>query len=407
MLGELRDASRRGCRIVAFNPLRERGLERFANPQSPTEMLGGGSTRIASEYYQPRIGGDLAVATALAKVVVERDAVDREFIAAHTLGFDALRRSVAGHAWADLERESGLQPRPARGGRSDLHRQRTRPSCAGAWASPSTRAASPRSRCWPTCCCCAATSASPAPVPARCAATPTCRATARWASTSSPRAAFLDRLGQVFNFQPPRAHGYDTIGAIEAMHDGRAEVFFAMGGNFAAATPDSARVHEALRRCELTVHVSTKLNRSHLVHGRQALILPCLGRTEIDLQADGPQAVTVEDSMSMVHLSSGMNPPASEHLLSEPAIVARLAAATLPRSRTPWLWLVEDYDRIRERIAQVIPGFEDFNAARARSRRLPSAPSRPRARVPDRQRQGGASTSIRLRASALPRQRCS
>jgi molybdopterin-dependent oxidoreductase alpha subunit len=177
-----------------------------------------------------------------------------------------------------------------------------------------------------------------------------------------PAEAFLDKLGAEFGFAPPRAHGFDTLDAIAAMRDGRGQVFFALGGNFATATPDTAQTQAALRNCALTVHVSTKLNRSHLVHGRAALILPCLGRTEIDLQAAGPQAVTVEDSMSMVHLSAGMNPPASEHLLSEPAIIARLAAATLPRSRTPWLALVEDYDRIRERIARVVDGFEDFNA---------------------------------------------
>ncbi len=146
------------------------------------------------------------------------------------------------------------------------------------------------------------------------------------------------------------------------MRDGQGKVFFALGGNFAAATPDSEITHAALRKCAMTVQVSTKLNRSHLVYGREALILPCLGRTEIDLQAGSPQAVTVEDSMSMVHLSSGMNAPASEHLLSEPAIVARLAAATLPDSTIPWLALIEDYDRIRDHIAKVIPGFEDFNA---------------------------------------------
>ena len=146
------------------------------------------------------------------------------------------------------------------------------------------------------------------------------------------------------------------------MEDGRGKVFFAMGGNFAVATPDRARAQQALRNCALTVHVATKLNRSHLVHGKAALILPCLGRTEIDVQEAGLQGVTVEDSMSMVHLSAGMDPPASEHLLSEPAIVARLAAATLPRSTTPWLSLVADYDRIRERIAEVVDGFEDFNS---------------------------------------------
>jgi molybdopterin-dependent oxidoreductase alpha subunit len=145
------------------------------------------------------------------------------------------------------------------------------------------------------------------------------------------------------------------------MARGECRVLFAMGGNFAAASPDTAATAAALRRCALTVHVSTKLNRSHLVHGREALILPCLGRTEIDLQAGGAQAVTVEDSMCMVHLSSGMNPPASGLLLSEPAIVARLAEAALPASRTPWRWLVEDYDRIRDCIARVVDGFDDFN----------------------------------------------
>jgi molybdopterin-dependent oxidoreductase alpha subunit len=176
-----------------------------------------------------------------------------------------------------------------------------------------------------------------------------------------PSAAFLDRLGAAFGFEPPRAPGLDAVGAIQAMLDGRAQVFIGMGGNFAAAAPDTEATQRALSQCALTVHVSTKFNRSHVVHGRQALVLPCLGRTELDRQAGGPQAVTVEDSMSMVHLSAGRNDPASPHLLSEPAIVARLAQATLPASRVPWAWLVEDYDRIRERIATVVEGFEDFN----------------------------------------------
>jgi molybdopterin-dependent oxidoreductase alpha subunit len=178
----------------------------------------------------------------------------------------------------------------------------------------------------------------------------------------NPPAAFLDRLAQVFGFEPPREHGFDTVGAIEAMLDGRGKVFFAMGGNFATATPDTKATHRALRNCDLTVHVATKLNRSHLVHGREALILPCLGRTEIDVQAGGPQSVTVEDSMSMVHLSAGINAPASDELLSEPAIVARLAQATLgARSKVRWQWLVADYDRIRDRIAEVFDDFHDFN----------------------------------------------
>ncbi len=179
----------------------------------------------------------------------------------------------------------------------------------------------------------------------------------------APPPALLDRLQQVYGFAPPRAHGVDTVGAIRQMREGRCKVFFALGGNFAAATPDTAATWAGLRQCGLTVHVATKLNRSHVVHGREALILPCLGRTEIDMQAGGPQGVTVEDSMSMVHLSMGMNPPASAELLSEPAIVARLAAATLgERSSVPWSWLVQDYARIRDEIEKVFPDFADFNA---------------------------------------------
>ena len=177
-----------------------------------------------------------------------------------------------------------------------------------------------------------------------------------------PTTAFLDRLGAQFGFEPPREHGFDVVEGIQAMLDGRARVLFAMGGTFAAATPDTARTAQALRNCALTVHVSTKLNRSHLVHGREALILPCLGRSETDRQAGGEQAVTVEDSMSMVHLSAGIKAPAAPDLLSEPAIVARLALATLPHSHVPWAELVADYNRIRDAIAAVIPGFENFNA---------------------------------------------
>ncbi|HEV2132347.1 MAG TPA: molybdopterin dinucleotide binding domain-containing protein, partial [Longimicrobiaceae bacterium] len=160
----------------------------------------------------------------------------------------------------------------------------------------------------------------------------------------------------------PRHHGYDTVEAIKAMHAGRAKVFFAMGGNFLSATPDTEYTAEALRRCRLTAHVSTKLNRAHLVTGAQALILPCLGRSERDLQGGTPQFVSVENSMGIVHSSQGRLDPASPHLLSEPRIVARLARVTLADNTTvPWGWLADDYDRIRDHIARVIPGFDDYN----------------------------------------------
>jgi molybdopterin-dependent oxidoreductase alpha subunit len=173
-----------------------------------------------------------------------------------------------------------------------------------------------------------------------------------------PSAAFLDRLGREFGFEPPRAHGFSTVEAIEAMHRGDAKVLLALGGNFLSATPDTAHVAQALRRCRLTVQVSTKLNRSHLVTGAEALILPCLGRTERDVQRGGEQFVTVEDSMGVVHASRGRLAPASSTLRSEPAIVAGLAAATLG---VDWSGEVANYDAIRERIARVIPGFERMN----------------------------------------------
>jgi molybdopterin-dependent oxidoreductase alpha subunit len=177
-----------------------------------------------------------------------------------------------------------------------------------------------------------------------------------------PTPAFLDALDREFAFVSPREHGYDTVRAIEAMHQGSAKVFFALGGNFLSATPDTEYTATALRRCHLTAHVSTKLNRAHLVTGDQALILPCLGRTEVDMQANGRQFVTTENSMGMVQSSRGMLPPASEWLLSEPMIVARLAQVTLgDRSVVEWDELVADYDRIREHISKVVAGFDNFN----------------------------------------------
>jgi molybdopterin-dependent oxidoreductase alpha subunit len=181
-----------------------------------------------------------------------------------------------------------------------------------------------------------------------------------------PAPAFLDALDRVFGpmgMTSPRHHGYDVVEAIAAMHEGKAKFFLGMGGNFAEATPDTPVTEEALRRCEVTAHVSTKLNRSHLITGREAYILPCLGRSEEDVGPDGAlRAVTVEDSMSMVHASIGRNTPASEQLLSEPAIVARLARAALPESGIPWESYGEDYARVRDRIEEVLPAFRDFNA---------------------------------------------
>src|SRR5262249_15237220 len=173
-----------------------------------------------------------------------------------------------------------------------------------------------------------------------------------------PKRELLDKLRDTFGFEPPRRHGFDTVGAIRAMAEGRAHVFFAMGGNFLSATPDTEATARALRRTRLTAHVSTKLNRSHLVTGREAIILPCLGRTE----RDGGRFVSVENSMGVVTASQGRLAPASPHLRSEPSIVAGLARAVLgERSKVRWEHLVEDYDRIRDAIEKVVPGFERYN----------------------------------------------
>lgn len=365
MLGELREAARRGCRIVVFNPLKERGLERFVHPQHPLEMLGGKGTRLATHYFQPRIGGDWAIAAAMCKWVLAHGAPDHAFVAAHCSGFAEFAATLAALDWPALEQAAGL-PRADLEAAAQVYDQSSATIvCWGMGITQHRHAV--------------ATiqmlgnllllkgnigrrGAGPCPVRGH-SNVQGDRTMGIW---EKPPPAFLDRLGKAFSFTPPQAHGFDVIAAIEAMAAGRAQVFFAMGGNFAAATPDTGLTARALAQCALTVQVSTKLNRSHLVCGREALILPCLGRTEIDLQASGPQAVSVEDSMSMVHLSTGMNVPASQWLKSEPAIVAGLAIATLPHSRTPWAELVADYDRIRDRIGEVVEGFSDFNRRLAR-----------------------------------------
>ena len=366
MLGELRAAHKRGAQIVSFNPLRERGLERFQDPQNKMEMATLGSTPISTHYFQLRVGGDLALVKGMMKHLIEAEdrdggVLDHAFIAEHTTGIEALVADLRAESWPLLEEESGLSEAQIRAAAEVYRNARRVIACWGMgitqhrhsvatiqmivnWLLLRGNIGRP--------------GAGPCPVRGH-SNVQGDRTMGIW---EKPSIALLDKLQEVFGFEPPRTHGVDTVEAIQAMLDGKGRVFFALGGNFAAATPDTYETWKALRRCDLTVHVTTKLNRSHVVHGREALILPCLGRTEIDVQAGGPQGVTVEDSMSMVHLSMGINPPASDQLLSEPAIIARLAAATIgERSRTRWLWLIEDYARIRDRIEAVFADFKDFN----------------------------------------------
>jgi molybdopterin-dependent oxidoreductase alpha subunit len=171
----------------------------------------------------------------------------------------------------------------------------------------------------------------------------------------------LEGIERTFGFKPPHEHGHDSVAAMEAMLDGRSKVFIGLGGNLAVALSDPENCFKAMRNVDMSVHIATKLNRSHLLIGKDSIILPCLGRTEMDIQSSGPQSVTVEDSMSMVHASRGKLPPASGFLLSEPAIVAGIAKATLPNTRVAWDELVADYDRIRDCIESVFPDFNDYN----------------------------------------------
>jgi molybdopterin-dependent oxidoreductase alpha subunit len=372
MMTSLRNASRRGARIVSFNPFRERALERFQAPQSPTEMATMTSTPISSHLYQVRVGGDAAALKGMMKAMIEADdaavaadeprVLDVDFIRGHTHGFEVFVADLRATSWPTIERRSGLsrdeltaaaivymEARSAilvygmgitqhHSGTENVRQLANLALLRGNIGRPGAGICPVRGH-------------------------SNVQGDRTVGITEKPTREFLDSLERAFGFKPPEAHGHDVLTALEAMVRGEAKVFIGLGGNFAAAIPDRQRTHAGLRGLDLTVLISTKLNRSHLVHGKHALILPCLGRTEIDVQASGPQSITVEDSMSMVHASMGMNEPASEHLRSEAAIVAGIARATLgPQSKVKWEELTADYDRIRDAIEAVFPIFQAYNA---------------------------------------------
>ena len=357
MLSTLQAAARRGCRIVSINPLAETGLKRFRHPQELSGMLGTG-TRLASLHVPVRVNGDVALLKGVQKAMLERGiGVDHAFIADFTEGFEAHRADLERESWPAIERGSGISERLIREVAEVIGASRALICC---WAMGLTQHENAVANIQQIVNLLLLGGHLGRPGAGACPVRGHSnvqgdRTMGIW---ERPTDAFLDRIGREFGFDPPRAHGYSTVEAIEAMHRGDAKVFVALGGNFLSATPDTAHVAEALQRCRLTVQISTKLNRSHLITGQEALILPCLGRTERDLQRSGEQFVSVEDSMGVVHASRGRLAPASPTLRSEPAIVAGLANATLG---TDWSAFVDDYDRIRDRIARSIPGFEDMN----------------------------------------------
>ncbi|MEM1109945.1 MAG: FdhF/YdeP family oxidoreductase [Planctomycetota bacterium] len=370
MLSELQKASKRGAKIVSINPFKERGLENFVHPQHKLAMLTNQSTPISSHYLQPTIAGDLALLKGLCRLVLDAEdaspgqVLDHGFIREHTTHFSAFADDLRQTDWATIEKQSGLTKAQIQAV-ADVYLASNRVIICWAMGLTQQRHGVATIQMAVNLLLMGGHLGRPGAGACPVRGHSNVQGDRTMGIWEYPP-AWSPRLGEVFGFTPPTEPGYDVVAAIAAMRDGKAKVFFGMGGNFAAATPDSAVTYAALENCNLTVHVSTKLNRSHTVvprnNGGDALILPCLGRTETDETSAGRQKVTVEDSMSMVHASGGKNPPASEHLLSEPAIVCRMARATLgPDDPTPWEDFAEDYSLVRDQIARVVPGFADFN----------------------------------------------
>ncbi|MFJ5101679.1 FdhF/YdeP family oxidoreductase [Streptomyces sp. NPDC088554] len=365
MLSALEKAKAAGAKIISVNPLPEAGLERFKNPQTPQGMIKGAA--LNDLFLQIRIGGDQALFRLLNKLIVETPgAVDETFVAEHTHGYEEFTAAARAADWDETLAATGLERAEIERALSLVLASKRTIVC---WAMGLTqhKHSVPTIREVVNFLLLRGNIGRPGAGVCPVRGHSNVQGDRTMGIFERPAPAFLDALDREFGITSPRHHGYDVVRSIEALRDGKAKVFFAMGGNFVGATPDTAVTEAAMRRARLTVHVSTKLNRSHAVTGTRALILPTLGRTDKDVQAGGRQVVTVEDSMGMVHTSRGNLPPASPHLLSEPAIVSRLARATLgPGSRTPWEEFEKDYASIRDRISRVVPGFEDFNARVAR-----------------------------------------
>lgn len=387
MLGDLRKAAQRGARIVVLNPVREKGLERFADPQNKLEMLRGGSSAIASDYLQPRLGGDMAAVRGMAKAIFAREhaaqvagepsLLDGEFLTEHTAGFEEYRAAVDATTWDEIEAQSGLKRKELEGA-ADIYLNSSNVICSWAMGITQHRHSVATIREIANLMFLRGNIGRPGAGLCPVRGHSNVQGDRTMGIHERPAPALLDALEREFGFPPPRRSGHNVLAAIGAMLDGSAKAFIGLGGNFARATPDSAVTAKALRSLGLTVHIATKLNHSHLLPGRVGYILPCLGRTEIDLNSKGvSQIVSVEDSMSMVHGSGGINPPASPELRSEVGIIASIAAATIGSELIDWATIADDYDLVRDMIARVVPGFEDYNVRvrKPRGFRLPNSAS--------------------------------
>ncbi|MCK8779686.1 FdhF/YdeP family oxidoreductase [Rhizobium sp. NTR19] len=367
MLHQLQEAVKRGCTIVTFNPLKERGLERFTNPQSPTEMLTGGETQISHRYYQLKAGGDIAAIIGMCKSLFEREAasggvLDHKFIQEHCHGFSEFHTFCEEQAWGVLEAESGLQ-------RSDMEEAAEiyarANSVMGVYGMGLTQHKHGVSSVQSLVNLLLLRGNIGKPGAGICPVRghSNVQGQRTVGISEKPELVPLDKLAELYHFDPPREEGLTTVDACQAILNGEIKAFIGLGGNFLRAIPETGPMEDAWPRMRLTVQVATKLNRNHLFNGDVAYLLPCLGRLELDEQKTGPQVVTIEDSTSCFHASKGRYKPISEHLLSEPRIVAEIAKASLPPNpNVPWDEWVADYGKVREAIERTYPAiFKDFN----------------------------------------------
>lgn len=373
MLHPLQDAAKRGAPIITFNPLRERGLERFTNPQAPSEMLTGSETRISSQYHQVKAGGDVAAIMGMVKALIEADdrartdgkarVLDHDFIAEHTHGFEEFAQAARRYSWSDLERESGL-PREALEAAAAEYARANAVIAVYGMGLTQHRTGVENVQMVVNLLLLRGNIGKPGAGICPVRGHSNVQGQRTVGISEKPELVPLDRLKEQYNFEPPRTTGMNTVEACEAIIKGEVKAFLGLGGNFVRAVPETEAMEHAWSHLRLTVQIATKLNRNHLVHGEISYVLPCLGRIEIDEQETGPQAVSVEDSTTCIHGSRGFANPASPDLLSEPRIVAELAKATLPQeTNVPWDQWVADYARIRDAIERTYPDdFRDFNA---------------------------------------------
>ena len=361
MLSSLQKTVENDGKVIAVNPMMEAGLAGFMHPQQAKGMMGI-PTALASQFLQVKLNGDQALLKGLCKTLLEDGTIDNAFIEKHCAGFDEYRAHITSLDWAELVRLSGVSKeaiqkaarRAASGSRKVI-------TC---WAMGLTQHRNAVATIQEVVNFHLLLGAIGRPGAGLCPVRghSNVQGDRTMGIFEKMPPSFHDALDREFHFESPRHHGWDVVAAIQAMHEGRGKVFYALGGNFLQASPDTEYTATALRRCDLTVHIATKLNRSHLITGRTGLILPCLGRSEIDLRNGFQQFVTVENSMSVVHMSKGQLAPASPHLLSETAIIAGTAKATVgDKFGVDWDELGSNYDRLRDRISRVVPGFENFN----------------------------------------------